>query len=133
MLSLTRDADSKHHVYHPRSYSPKSHTSQNKAFTKSTVAWQPPHRSESQHSRHSLLDHDESSSPLDTPAPRARAPRPTINKSDIEIKAAKSPHRSKSRSPKRSPTRSPKRSPVRDRQGILNLLEVLSCFSVTAK
>ena len=116
------------HTYHPGAYSPKSRPAQFKAFSKTTVARQP-------FDGHSALDADESSSPLDTPAPRARAPRPTINNSDLEIMAAKSPGRLKSRSParsrspgrtksrspgrtkSRSPKRSKSRSPKRDRQG----------------
>lgn len=116
LLSMTREEGSSGHTYHHRSYSPESrHPPSNKAFSKTTVAWQP-----AKTTSHSLVDPDDSS-PLDTPAPRARAPRPTINTSDIEIKAAraKSPksRSPKSRSPKRSSPKSKSRSPVRDRKG----------------
>lgn len=59
------------------------------AFTK-TVVNKPPVR---------VVDIDESNSPLDTPAPRARAPKPTsYDTSDIEFKA-----RQKARSRSKSP------------------------------
>ena len=49
--------------------------------------------------KHSAVDGDENNSPLDTPAPRSRAPKPTsYDTSDIEFKA-----RQKAKSRSRSP------------------------------
>jgi hypothetical protein len=128
---MTRETNGR--PYQPRSYSPESRFSSapNKAFSKTTVTRQPPNVVD--YSKHSALDLEESTSPLDTPAPRARAPRPTIyDTSDIEYRVgrARSP---KARSPKaRSPkARSPKprsRSPVKEKLG--NTSKMITLFNV---
>lgn len=126
LISMTRDT-SNARPYHPRSYSPESHFTTasvpHKAFTKTAISRQP----NVSDSKHHDLELEDSASPLDTPAPRARAPRPTIyDTSDIEFRVgrARSP---KARSPKpRSPkARSPKpksRSPAKEKidRGILH-------------
>lgn len=96
--------------YHPRSYSPELQFQtapvSKKAFTKMTVSKQPVVSDPKQGS----LDLEDSASPLDTPAPRARAPRPTVyDTSDIEYRVGRA------RSPK---ARSPKsRSPAKEKSG----------------
>ncbi|XP_052275900.1 TALPID3 protein-like isoform X2 [Dreissena polymorpha] len=87
-LTMTREPAAK--PYQPRSYSPEANIHVgNRAFSKTTVN-RPPAKVDNSHSRHSMLDHDDSLSPLDTPAPRAKAPRPTIyDTSDLEIRAAR--------------------------------------------
>ncbi|KAL4237540.1 hypothetical protein ACF0H5_002254 [Mactra antiquata] len=134
LLSMTRNGPVHSQSYHPRSYSPEANISSaqtsNKAFSKTTVAKQPPKGDYSNLKNSALdLDHDESTSPLDTPAPRARAPRPTVyDTSDIEYRVARS-RSPKCRSPKakspkcKSPkSRSRSRSPTKDKadRGILH-------------
>lgn len=118
LLSMTRDS-SYTRPYQPRSYSPESHTTSapNKAFSKTVVTRQPP-------VKHSVLDLEEADSPLDTPAPRGRAPRPTFyDNSDIEyrIGKARSP-KARSRSPKAKSPKGRARSPAKEKQdrGILH-------------
>ncbi|XP_052767112.1 protein TALPID3-like isoform X2 [Mya arenaria] len=131
MLGMSREPNTK--PYHPRSYSPESNLQvpTNRAFSKTTVTRQQPHKGD--YSRQTVLDLDESSSPLDTPAPRARAPRPTIyDTSDMEIRAArarspkaKSPHRA--RSPKtRSSPKPRSRSPAKEKQDCRLLHHILA-------
>ena len=71
-----------------------------RAFTKSVVS-KPAVKGDYSDRVHkySTLDVDESNSPLDTPAPRSRAPKPTsYDTSDIEFKARQRA-RSRSKSP----------------------------------
>ncbi|XP_053401553.1 protein TALPID3-like isoform X2 [Mercenaria mercenaria] len=121
LLSMTRETTAR--PYHPRSYSPESHSTtaavSNKAFSKTTVTRQP---NVGDYTKHSALDLEESASPLDTPAPRARAPRPTIyDTSDIEYRVgrARSP---KARLPKARSPQPRSRSPVKEKldRGILH-------------
>ena len=83
-----------------------------RAFTKTVVNKQPVKGdySDKVH-KYAAVDVDESNSPLDTPAPRTRAPKPTsYDTSDIEFKArqrARSRSRSRSKSPaKKDPGKS---------------------------
>lgn len=73
-----------------------------KAFTK-TVVNKPMVKGDYSTHRYAAGDGEDSNSPLDTPAPRTRAPKPTsYDTSDIEFKArqkARSRSRSRSRSP----------------------------------
>ena len=83
-----------------------------RAFTKTVVNKQPVKGDYSvKVHKYTAVDVDESNSPLDTPAPRTRAPKPTsYDTSDIEFKArqrARSRSRSRSKSPaKKDPGRS---------------------------
>jgi len=145
---MTREPSNR--PYHPRSYSPEAnnlHPAPNKAFSKTTVARQPFKADFPGSNR--ITDPDDSSSPLDTPAPRGRAPRPTIyDTSDLDLRSAKSrsPKRSRSRSRGKSPKSksSPKPkswSPQREKKGLCcfvcngsnrhhYIMHVILCFAL---
>lgn len=116
---MTRDAPVQSQPYHPRSYSPETHQASNRAFSKTTVAKQPP-KGDYSNLKHSALDldHDETTSPLHTPAPRARAPRPTVyDTSDIDYRACRSSS-PKGKSPKAKSPKARSRSPKKDKAGM---------------
>ena len=132
LISLTRDANSRSHVGRQAPSSPESHiyihsdnqkptATQNKAFSKTTVHRQAPKTDYSDRiQKYSSMDQDESMSPLHTPAPRSRAPKPTLyDTSDIDYRSrALSP---KGRSPKGKSTKTKSRprskSPFKENQG----------------
>ena len=111
LLSMTRGtavsrvhggSRSPENVFRRQETSTPSAAHLNKAFTK-TVVNKPASKSNYSDRLHkyATVDGDESNSPLDTPAPRSRAPKPTsYDTSDIEFKARqKAKSRSRSRSP----------------------------------